>query len=51
MTHRPCYFAPENFSLQGAIEISTEPERNGVSVNKSIALSGDEGLIIRLKNI
>ena len=51
LTHRPCYFAPENFLLHGTVEISTEPERNGMQVNRSIALSGDEGLIIRLKNI
>lgn len=51
LTHRPCYFAPESFPLRGTVEISTEPERNGMQVGKSIALSGDEGLIIRLKNI
>jgi alpha-glucosidase len=50
MTHRPSYFTPENFALHGVVEISTEPERNGMPVNKSIALSGDEGIIVRLKN-
>lgn len=50
LSHRPCSFHPENFSTHGIVEISTEPERDGLSVVGLLSLSGDEGLIIRLKN-
>lgn len=49
LSHRPCYFHPENFSTCGIVEMSTEPERNGLAVEGEVSLSGDEGLIIRLK--
>lgn len=49
MTHRPCFFAPESFLFEGAIALSTEPERNGNEVKDKFPLSGDEGIIIRLK--
>ena len=50
MTHRPCFFRPENLSFEGTIELSTEPERNGTIVKNSFAISGDEGVVIRLKS-
>lgn len=50
LTHRPAIFQPANFSFNGTIEISTEPERMGTLVSIPMALSGDEGVIIRLKN-
>lgn len=50
MTHRPCFFRPENYSFEGTIELSTEPERNGTIVKNSLAISGDEGVVIRLKS-
>ncbi len=49
MSHRPCVFRPSGFELTGVIELSTEPEHNGVYVKGALALSGDEGIIVRLK--
>jgi alpha-glucosidase len=48
LSHRPCYFTPEHFNMEGKIEISTSPEMEGTPVKDSISLSGDEGVIIRL---
>jgi len=50
LTHRPAYFRPPNFSFRGTVEISTEPENHGTEVENKVAINGDEGLIIRLKN-
>ena len=50
LSHRPALFQPANFHFKGAIELSTEPERNGASVSLPLTLSGDEGVIIRLKD-
>jgi alpha-glucosidase len=50
MSHRPCYFQTQSFPLRGTIEFSTEPENNGMPVENIICLSGDEGMIVRLKN-
>ena len=49
LTHRPCFFRAESFDFEGAIELSTEPERNGAIVTDAISLSGDEGVIVRGK--
>jgi alpha-glucosidase len=49
MTHRPCFFASEPLKFQGVIELSTEPERIGATVGNGLSLSGDEGVVIRLK--
>lgn len=49
LTHRPCYFQAEKFKFKGVVELSTEPERNGAEVSDLIALSGDEGVIVRIK--
>ncbi len=49
LTHRPCYFRPENYPFEGTIELSTEPERIGLPAKDDLTISGDEGLIIRLK--
>jgi alpha-glucosidase len=49
-SHRPCFFQPESFSFEGTVEISTEYERAGVAIRNIISLSGDEGLIVRLRN-
>ena len=49
MSHRPCVFQPPGFEFSGVIDLSTEPERNGVTVNGILVLSGDEGVIVRLK--
>jgi alpha-glucosidase len=49
LTHRPSYFYPKSYAFEGTIELSTEPERNGAIVKNNMTVSGDEGLIIRLK--
>lgn len=48
LTHRPCYFRPENFPFRGSIEIATIPEIEGTVVTNNISLDGDEGVVIRL---
>ena len=50
LSHRPFHFHQESINFEGSIVLSTEPERNGAIVKDSILLSGDEGVIIRLKN-
>ena len=50
LTHRPSIFQPAHFEFNGTIEVSTEPERIGVIVSHGMTLSGDEGVIIRLKS-
>jgi alpha-glucosidase len=49
LTHRPSFFNPQTFKFQGKIELSTEPERHGAVVTDTIALSGDEGVMVRLE--
>lgn len=49
LSHRACTFAPTKISFKGLIEIDTFPEEEGLSVTDTIALNGDEGLIIRLE--
>lgn len=48
LTHRPCYFRPKHHTFKGTIEISCLSEREGKSIDNTIILNGDEGLIIRL---
>lgn len=48
LTHLPCYFRPVNFSFTGRVEIATIPESEGLTVQDTISLDGDEGLVIRL---
>jgi len=48
LSHRPCYFRTQQAEYKGEIIISTETEREGVRVEGTITLSGDEGLLIRL---
>lgn len=50
MTPRPCFFTSDSEGLTGTIVISTEPERNGLEVKGPLALSGDEGVIVRLSS-
>ena len=49
LTHRPCYFRPENFSFRGTVEIATFPEMEGKVISDNISLDGDEALLIRLE--
>lgn len=47
LSHRPCYFKSKT-PIKGTIEVATSLELEGISVDGSISLSGDEGIIIRL---
>ncbi|MBT1702245.1 alpha-amylase family glycosyl hydrolase [Chryseosolibacter indicus] len=49
LTHRPCYFRQKQTSYTGTIVVSTSPELEGTAVEGTISLSGDEGIIIKLK--
>ncbi len=48
LTHRPAYFKPEHYAFQGTVVLSTLPEEEGQEVDTYFALSGDQGIIIRL---
>jgi alpha-glucosidase len=49
LSHRPCYFRPQNIVLKGTVKIATSPELEGIRVENSISLSGDEAMIINLE--
>src|SRR5690606_2468859 len=51
LSHRPCYFKPENTSLRGTIVVATVPQVEELSLDSSIDLSGDEGVIIKLDRL
>ncbi|MGE5420244.1 MAG: alpha-amylase, partial [Chloroflexota bacterium] len=48
LSHRPCYYRSSKVSINGTIELATDPEMEGYSIKDEINLSGDEGVIIRL---
>lgn len=48
LSHRPCYFKTNRIVIKGKVEIATSPELEGMEVDGSVNLSGDEGVIIRL---
>lgn len=48
LTHRPCYFSPENIRFTGTICIDTYPEQEQTRVTDTIDLGGDEALVVRL---
>ena len=48
-SHRPCYFAPGNIQFRGSLLLDTFPEQEQQEVSDRIDLSGDEGLVVRLK--
>jgi alpha-glucosidase len=47
MTHKPCYFNPEDQSFNGKIILATTPELEGMHVDQRLSLGGDEGVIIK----
>ncbi len=49
LSHRPCHFKPQNIVLKGTVKIATSPELEGIRVENSISLSGDEAMIIKLE--
>jgi alpha-glucosidase len=48
LTHRPCYYRPEHYKFKGTIVLATIPEVVGLTVENSLNLSGDEGIIVQL---
>ncbi len=50
LSHRPCYFNPDNLKINGVVEIATHVEIEGSRVGGTLNLYGDEGLVIRLDN-
>lgn len=48
LSHRPYYFKGGQTPLNGRIEVSTSPELEGLIMEGTIGLSGDEAVIIRL---
>ena len=49
LTHRPSYYLPKKFPFKGVVEVAVNPDMNGLNVENSIDLAGDEGLIIRIR--
>ena len=47
LSHRPSYFKPKA-NYKGQVIISTEKEREGTQIEGVVALSGDEGILIKL---
>jgi len=47
LSHRPSYFKPKA-NYKGQVIISTEKEREGTQIEGIVALSGDEGILIKL---
>jgi alpha-glucosidase len=50
LSHRPGIFKSETFKFSGVIQLSTEPEREGAAVAGNVAIGGDEGVIVRLRD-
>lgn len=50
LSHRPCYFHPDDMQFKGTVEICTSPELEGQHVENIINLGGDEAFVIRLDN-
>lgn len=48
LSHRPGYFSAKDSALMGIVEIATSLEWEGIRVNNTISLSGDEGIVVRL---
>jgi alpha-glucosidase len=49
LSHRPCYFRSPSQDFRGTIEICTAPELEGQNVSGTIALEGDQGIVVRLE--
>lgn len=49
-THKPCYFKSQHEIYAGVIALASAPDLVGQPMHYSIALHGDEGVIIRLEN-
>jgi alpha-glucosidase len=49
LTHRPCHFSVAGFEFEGTIVQATSRELEGSIIKNKISLSGDEGIIVSLK--
>ena len=47
-SHRPAYFTPKE-SFKGIIEVATQPELDGMAIERTIILGGDEAILVRLE--
>lgn len=47
-THRPCFFSFKQH-YKGKVEVATTPELDHLSIDGSVYLGGDEGIIVRLE--
>jgi alpha-glucosidase len=48
LSHRPCFFRQRTTTYRGTIVVSTSRELEGTKVSGTMALSGDEAMVIRL---
>lgn len=48
LTHKPCYI-PNPGGAEGEVVVATTPELEGMQLSATICLSGDEGIVVRLK--
>lgn len=48
LSHRPCYLKIEHMEIKGTVVLSSSFELEGTTVNESINLGGDEGIIVKL---
>jgi len=48
LSHRPCYFRPENKSYSGTVVISSDLEFEGLKIRTPLEMGGDEAFIVKL---
>jgi alpha-glucosidase len=51
LSHRPCYLNIQHQRINGTVVLSTSSELQGTPVTERMQLSGDEGMIVELKDI
>ena len=49
LSHRPCYIKIEHIAIKGKIVLATSMELEGLSINETIHLAGDEGIVVELE--
>lgn len=45
LTHRPCYLQIEHMQIDGEVILATSKELEGIEINETVHLAGDEGII------
>ncbi len=48
LSHRPCYFRQEHSAYKGIVKVATSPELEGLRIEGTISLGGDEGIVVEL---